>query len=241
MPDENHVTDLLLAYALDALQPDEASRVAAHLAACSDCYRELLAYQKVADDLALAVPMRRPPPELKQRLMHQIRSSASPARSDSHLSWWQRIVQPRLVTPVWQALSVLVIIGLAISNLLLWQRVVQPPPTTPGLYTVRLAGTNVAPGASGVIIMSADGKRGMLIVNGLPNLGQEQVYQVWLKEGDQHTSAGTFSVSDMGDGWLEITSPDKLLNQYPNFIITAEPAGGSATPTGDPVLANKRL
>ncbi|MCA9973979.1 MAG: zf-HC2 domain-containing protein, partial [Anaerolineales bacterium] len=54
--------DLIPAYALGCLDPDEADRVAAHLADCAACRTELAAYASVVDALALAAPEAAPPP-----------------------------------------------------------------------------------------------------------------------------------------------------------------------------------
>ena len=55
---DEHVLDLLPAYALDCLDEDETIQVAEHLAACSTCQAELLAYQATVAQLALAAPRR---------------------------------------------------------------------------------------------------------------------------------------------------------------------------------------
>jgi anti-sigma-K factor RskA len=103
------------------------------------------------------------------------------------------------------------------------------------LRTINLTGTEAAPEATGLLVVSLDGEHGTLVVDGLAPLGQEQQYQLWLIQDGQRTSGGVFSVSEEGYGSLWISSPEPL-SSYGAFGITIEPAGGSPGPTGDKVL-----
>ncbi|MST35184.1 hypothetical protein GHK86_20930, partial [Acidimicrobiaceae bacterium USS-CC1] len=47
MTDHHDVQELLGAYALDALEPDEVAAVEAHLEVCARCRRELAGYREV--------------------------------------------------------------------------------------------------------------------------------------------------------------------------------------------------
>ena len=100
---------------------------------------------------------------------------------------------------------------------------------------MRLAGSEVAPEASGIIYNSADGRNGTVIVDRLPQLGPDQQYQLWLIQHGQRTSGAVFSVDADGYRGLQIASPIPL-QDYSAFGITIEPAGGSPSPTGQRVL-----
>lgn len=234
----NHVTDSLAAYALNALEEAEARQVGAHLDVCPECYAEFLSYQPVVDQLALGTPVVQPPSTLKNRLMERIRSPRQAAPSASALPGWKKLAEALRGGQLrWQMASLVVIVALLASNVLLWLRVQElGHEPEPGLYTVTLLSTEVAPGASGLIVISADGRWGTLVVDRLPALDDAQVYQLWLIEDGQRTSGGTFAVNRLGYGVLEIDVQDRLLIEYPSFGITIEPAGGSPSPTGDKVL-----
>jgi anti-sigma-K factor RskA len=238
MAGNDHFVELLPAYALGCLDEDEYVVIAKHLAACEGCRAELRSYAAVADQLALGVPDVPPPARLKERLMHQVRSSDAQAQSRS--SWWQQLAAfIRRTTPVWGLVGMLLIVALATSNVWLWQQLgqQQAAPRPGALDTIGLAGTEVAPEATGLIIVSVDGEHGTLVVDRLPQLGTEQEYQLWLIQDGQRTSGGVFSVGPDGYGSVWVSSPQPL-SSYSAFGITIEPKGGSPGPTGERVLGS---
>ena len=72
----NALHDLTAAYALDALDPDEARAYEAHLAHCERCREELASLSEAATALAYAPEAPTPPPELRARILQQARASA---------------------------------------------------------------------------------------------------------------------------------------------------------------------
>ena len=89
-------------------------------------------------------------------------------------------------------------------------------------------------GAAGVII-SADGKNGVLVVDQLETLSENQEYQVWLERDSTETSGGLFGVDEDGYRGMRIVAPESLLT-YSSVRVTIEPKGGSSRPTGPEVL-----
>ncbi len=142
-------------------------------------------------------------------------------------------------TPVWGLVSLILIVALAISNLWLWGQLNRPQPVTePGVMSsIALIGTEAAPMATGLLVISTDGEHGTLVVEGLPDLDSERQYQLWLIHDGQRTNGGVFSVNEEGYGSLAISSPQPL-SSYSAFGITIEPVGGSPGPTGDRVLGS---
>jgi len=229
---EPHVIELMPAYALDCLEDDEMFRVAEHLAGCPACRARLADYQAVVDQLALAAPDATPSPGLKQRLMARAQPASARAVQASAVPWRQRLaVFMQRAMPVWGVASLVLVLALAVSNLMLWQRVNQPA----AMRTVALHGTGAAPKAMGILVISADGQEGALIVDGLPPLDEAHQYQIWLIEDGQRVSGGVFSVKADGYGMLWVSAPWPLTS-YKALGITIEPAGGSPGPTGDKVL-----
>lgn len=238
MSTDIHVFDLLPAYTLDCLDEEELVRVSEHLAVCAECRAELRSYQAVIDQLALAVPQTVPPTRLKRQLMDRIQPSHLTSSSQPGSSWWQGWTNlMQRTTPVWGLVSLLLILMLAVGNLLLWQRINQAetPTQAQAMRTVTLVGTQAAPGATGLIIISLDGRHGTLVVDDLPRLDPERQYQLWLIQDGQRTNGAVFSVSRDGYGSVWVSSPQPL-SSYSAFGITIEPAGGSPGPTGDKVL-----
>lgn len=64
------VLDILGAYALTMLDPDEQAMVDAHLATCPTCPLALRRYETAMAALGSVVPPVAPPPELRSRLLH---------------------------------------------------------------------------------------------------------------------------------------------------------------------------
>lgn len=243
---EDYILELIPAYALGCLDAEEVEVTGRHLTTCETCQAELAAYEAVADLLPLAVPDAEPSPILRNRLMTRIEASgiedkkvAGPsARSQPGQTWWQQAAEAltRLISgPRWQPATALVILALVISNVLLWQRLNQPNSSAPGWQQIILTGTDAAPGATGIIYISANGRNGTLIVDRLPHLSPEQQYQLWLIRDGERISGGVFSVTADGYYSLHIDSPEPL-EDYGAFGITVEPSGGSPGPTGERVL-----
>jgi anti-sigma-K factor RskA len=233
---DEHVIDLLPAYALDCLDEDEAVQVKEHLAKCTACRAELRAYQAIAGQLPLTAPVVEPPAGVKQALMARIQPP-SKARPSSGL---QKLLDfSRRISPAWSLASLVLIVVLAASNLVLWQQVNRlNASSSTEMRTIKLSGTVAAPGATGLLVISVDGQHGTLVVDDLPDLDAQHQYQLWLIDAKgERASGGVFSVRDgYGSVWVHSTQP---LISYPSFGVTIEPNGGSPAPTGEKVLGGK--
>ena len=245
---DEHVVDLIPAYALGCLDSDELDQVEAHLAQCGMCSQEWTSYQVVLNNLASSPSQVNPPRYLKQSILKATGLSQArlplrqPGRTFNmkgarRLGTWQTWV--RSLLPAWGIASLVLLIGLGITNVLLWQQVQSSP--QPGnivfsdFQIVSLAGTSAAPQANGILVISRDGLAGSLNVDGLQPLGSAYQYQLWLIDQGKRTSGGVFSVDPQGYGSLKVNSPRPLI-EFGSFGITIEPAGGSPGPTGDKVL-----
>ncbi|MDR3575570.1 MAG: anti-sigma factor [Anaerolineaceae bacterium] len=242
---ENHISDYLPAYALDCLDPDEKEMVASHLAGCEICQAELRTYLSVVGQLPLAAPEHNPPADLKQKIMDQARRPAQqaqqakpvqPAQPAGLRGWLDSVFQP-FSRPVWGAVSLLLILLLAAGNIMQYQQVQHLRSIAmPQFSMVRLSGTQVAPSASGMLVISSDGDFGTLVVDGMPPLASGQQYTLWLMQNGKRTSGGTFMVLQDGYGALVVKSPQNL-SLYDHFGVTIEPlSGGNPDKPGTKVL-----
>jgi anti-sigma-K factor RskA len=100
----------------------------------------------------------------------------------------------------------------------------------PSVQSFALAGD----AATGRFWVTSSGDVGCLVVQGLPELAAGQVYQVWLREGDQPVGVATF-VTQAGNAWTLIRA-EQPIQQFQAIGITIEPQGGSPAPTGQGVL-----
>jgi anti-sigma-K factor RskA len=237
MSADQHVDDLIAAYALDCLDEDDVIWVSKHLANCVRCQAELNAYWQVVDQLPLTVQRRQPSPQLKEKLMAQVHRMQADTGRESE-DFWQRFRGLLSQTaPVWSLASLVIIVLLITSNLLLWQQVrgMREQSRADTMRVVAMDHTQVAPGATGLIVISLDGEHGTLVVDHLPFLSAENQYQLWLINNGERASGGVFSVSKDGYGSVWVNSPQPLAD-YSAFGVTIEPAGGSPGPTGEKVL-----
>jgi anti-sigma-K factor RskA len=232
MLNDLHVLESIPAYVLGSLEEDEARLVAEHLAGCYLCRKELETYSAVADQLLLALPEVTPLPNLKSRLMQRVeRLNQKQVPRSIH-----RPVTRRLF-PVGAFAALLLILTLALSNVWLWRQANNAEVFTGplGMRAIALQNTDAAPAASGIVIVSADGDNGVLVVDKLQPLAEDQEYQVWLKRDSTEISGGVFAVDEDGYRGLRIVAPESLLN-YSSVLVTIEPKEGSPRPTGTQVL-----
>ncbi len=238
---ERHVLEMLPAYALGSLDAEEKSGVEEHLGECPACQRELEAYQAVAAQLPLAVPLQTPPPRLRQAILDRAgqvspASRRSGARAGPRPALLQRLGRSlRAPAPAWALVGVaLLAVVLLGFNLVLLRQVASPPASA--FRVIQLAGTDSAPQASAWMVVSADGRSGTLIAQGLPALPPGQQYQLWLNRNGQRASGGVFSVDAAGYASEWVYTPVPLAD-FKQFGVTVEPQGGSPAPTGARVLA----
>lgn len=235
--EHEHVLEQIPAYALGALDAEDVLQIRAHIERCAACRAELLAYQNAASMLALAAPQQEPPAGLKQQIMKKAALSPRKPAAGSFTVW--RSLADRLyrLAPAWGLASLALVFLLVISNIWLWQRVVNLESKSK-FQVVALAGTEVNPQASGVLVIGSDGMEGTLVVEHLPSLDAARQYQLWLIQDGKRTSGGVFSVDEGGYATLQIDSPASLLS-FDAFGVTIEPYGGSSGPTGDKVLGGE--
>jgi anti-sigma-K factor RskA len=236
MSDQTHITDLLPAFAVGSLDADETRRVEEHLLSCWLCRDESRSFQLIADELSFAAPAVAPSPDLQDRLLQRVQSARAKERKPSPAPRTARPLLERLL-PVWGVASLFLIFALAGASLLLWQRVDRLEfATSPGgMRAVPLSPPDAVSGATGFVLISADGEDGALVVDGLPPLGESQQYQLWLIRDGQRTTGAVFSTDEKNYAGTRIRVPGSLL-EYSAAGITIEPAGGSEYPTGTQVL-----
>ncbi len=75
----------------------------------------------------------------------------------------------------------------------------------------------------------------LVVVDNLPQLPPDRVYQVWLIQAGEPNSAGTFVIDADGRARWVIHSPEPL-SRYQAITITEEPVDGSLRPTTPTLL-----
>jgi len=94
---------------------------------------------------------------------------------------------------------------------------------------------DVAGGGTATIAWSNDELASVVMVDGVAVLPSDKVYELWYINEDGARPAGTFSVdSSDADAWRVL---DGEMQAGDQIGVTVEPAGGSTTPTTDPIVA----
>ena len=248
--DHLEVEEVLAAYVLGALPPQEASRVEAHLRDCPEHREAAAQLQSSASRLALAADDVPPPSSLRQRVLEAVEREAAgrsargrdleapgvtgeetvppAARSTPVLpaprlkNAWRR-PRPALLAA---AAAVLLALGIGVVA---GTRIAQPPQQA---WTFH--GNTLAPDAEASVIYDRGRHTAVVAVTGLPELKAGQVYEVWLIQSDRPVDAGISA----GSGGKAVVRVAKDISQFEQLAITIEP-GEQTRPTTDPVLAGK--
>ena len=94
--------------------------------------------------------------------------------------------------------------------------------------------------ASGMLLVAEDGRRAMLMVDGLPELEQPSSYHVWLVRNDERIWAGQLKVDSYGRGAVTIHPPEPIF-QYDMVRLAADPVVGSRAEKTEMVLEGQIL
>ncbi len=247
----DEASELLAAYALDAVDGEENTEIEEHLASCPRCRSELDGLREVAgamgnsveplpeglwSHIASQLPEREadedPPP--MPALTPEPRTS-SPFRTPSAPSGRRRRASLTTVGAIAvAAAAVAVVFGIGlvradnrVTNL--QAQMAQQPATvshtlaTPGRSLVDLDSASHTQVAQFVVV--PDG-RGYLVSSSLPSLGRGRTYQLWGIVGGQAISLGL-----LGSTPHQAVFTMAGTNRPSRLSITAEPAGGAVMPT----------
>jgi anti-sigma-K factor RskA len=231
----------LPAYALGALDTDEAAALEAHLQTCDSCPAELAAYRAISNVLLTAVPPQQPPAALRQRLQTRL-----PGAQKAHRQW-----RPAWSLPTWSlgqfALGAVVILLVALNVFSLIQiqalqhqqaqfaRQIQTGQAAfamlayPETKALPISGSNIA----GTLLLDKEHNAAVLIAWNLPPIAENQTYQIWLIDPKgERTNAGLFRQETGQPFTSQSIFSTQAISSFTGLGVTVEPAGGSSQPTG---------
>ncbi len=231
---DTHVTDLIPAYAVGSLEPDEVDAVERHLATCEQCRAEARQFARVGDELLLAAPQHDAPPALRDRILAQVRSiRADRAASDTPTPPQTPQPAPRSLNPLVRAFRAAFRPDEYEDEASDELRLLLLDPES-DVFAV--SGTPNAPAASARLIANPHFDRAVLVANGLAAPGPGRAYQVWFLRDGKPIPNVTFAVDRQGRG-VSIVRVAGSFGSYDTVAVTPEPSGGSPSPTGPIVLA----
>lgn len=229
--------ELLEAYVIGALDPDELSELEKHLSdKCEKCDAILSTLQDVTIRLAESLPEREPDVRLKEKILARI----SPSETDKKAP--VGFVQKNAGWLAAASLAaVMVIVLLRMGSLsedievlqtnLLEMEDVTSLLSSPGMEFMDLRGIGPNERAFGKVVYDKDKGNGFVYMYQLPQTPEGMQYQIWVMWDGVPTSAGTFYVEDNGSAVLTLTGlPDPA--KIASFDVTLEPEGGLTSPTG---------
>ena len=242
--------EMIPARALSALDAAEARVLNDHLSECDECRMELQEWEATAAALSVSAKPMEPSPEVRERLLNEVRKELSvseviPFRSATRNIWTSfgslgAIAAVILATALIVGLVVLWRENRSLHNRLAQTQEFQQLVSTPGARMAELKGTDVGAGAIAKLVYDNNG-RAMLMADNLPTVPQGKAYQLWFIVGNNPPMPGrTFVPDSEGKGVLKDQMPQTALNSAV-FAITLEPAGGVPAPTGKIYLASPAI
>ncbi len=219
------------AYALDAVEPEEAEDARAHIEGCAACralYERLL---RTVDLLPVSTPAMKPPDRLRARILNVAEASprrvgeAAPRRKVLRLPVRRRFVWDFPASAGAVAAMFVVVLGLGAWNVSLVAQ------QTPGHYT--LTGQGPMAGARASVTNYGRDSLALLDFRGMPELPAGQVYELWLIGADGKPLPGAVFTPD-GNGTKQIVL-NRSVSGYRRLAVTVEPGpDGVSTPSSQP-------
>lgn len=215
--------DDLVAFALGALEPEEERAVESHAPGCARCTRELEALSPAVGVLGESVEQLEPPPELRDRVLAEVRADAVRAQVERP--------EPRRPRRGWRGLFArpAFAVGLAIAV------------SAVGGYLIAQNGGGGGREQTTVPVVAERGIGGtlavgqnssMLDLHGLHQLSGDEVYQVWVGQGQSVKPSSNFIPDANGRA---MTAVDGRLTSGTKVMVTREPHPGRTSPT-PPIL-----
>jgi len=256
---EHHVDDELPGYALDALDPPEQSIVARHLHVCPRCRQLAESARTLAAQLAFAAPPRRPPADLRERVLARAaqephgaavgadRRAASPSPRESRAPRLLSVPPMSLIAadasvaaglgarrrvPAWVMMAASLPIVLLAGVALGWTMASQAPVRRTPLTVVSVRGSGGIGGVQGHLIMFADQSTASLVLTHLPPLAPNHTYVCWLQHDRTMEHACAFHLPPRDDDVSVLLHSTLPMGRYVKVAVAAEPSAHPARPSG---------
>jgi anti-sigma factor RsiW len=225
----NAIHDLTAAYALDALDSDEAREYEAHLAHCERCRSELASLSETATSLAYATEGPAPSPELRARILEQARGERANVVP----------LRPRWAWPVAAVAAVAACAAVALG---IWASSLSSKLDDRNAQLAaqsQVAAILADPAARRVtfedgrstLVVTPMGEA-VLVMNQLAAAPKGKTYEAWVASGGSPEPAGTFE----GGNAVVIKRLDRLVPDGAAVMITQEKDGGTDAPTSHPLM-----
>ena len=219
------------------LTEDEMRQFENHLIECPSCQEELMEWEMLTEDLPYESEAIEVPTDLKARIFASLPDTPEQAKV---VSMPTKEKSRRHMGPVTSLLAAGLFASL-VANAFLFSETQKQPEIAQS--EIQLIGQSIlAPqegtSASAVAMLIADGNQNILLLDAtdLPTLSKDELYQVWVIEGDQPYPAGIVQPNETGTGTVSHPLTD-LSGTWDTVAITVEKEPNLSAPEGQIILA----
>ena len=219
------IHELSAAYALDALDTDEAREFERHLQECERCREDVAQFAETAAALAYGADSSEPPPQLRARILDAARRDGAQV-----VELRPRRVQ-RFVPLAAAAAATVAAIGVgawaaSLSRELDEERSVISVLADPDARSIALRGAN------GRLVVTKTGEAA-LVVAGLDRAPEGKTYEAWvIAPGNDPLPAGLFD----GAAERDVVRLERAVPRGAQVAVTVEDESGADRPTSDPIF-----
>ncbi len=234
-------------YALGILDDKQKSEFDDYLRRHPEHRAEVDDLISVGDLLSLAPEELEPPASLRSRIMATVkaesRESAAASRQQSPQSIWEHIGGFAGFGRIAVGAAAILLIGLLSWNSFVQRGEIQDLRSVAesrqaadrtqdsSIESIRLEGS-----ATGKVnVVKLDDEQAVLVAEGLPPIDEGKTLQIWVIEDDVPKPSGIF---DPGNK-LRSVAVEHSVKNADMVAVTVEPAGGSQSPTTDPMMVAK--
>lgn len=219
MMNREQLLELIADYALDLLEPDEKAQVEALLKSDREAQQLLAEYEGATNALLFNVPQHPVPQHLHADLKRRLDESKR----------GNNIISMRLVLAV-AAIVVLIAIGLVLRGFSVESN------TGKDLYDDLVAApdsqsldlvAHLTEDIYGDLIISGDGQQAVMRVYQLPDVANDEAFQLWLIDDTGAVSGGVFQFDNPQGPNFIVLPLEKPATGYNRFGVSLEPATGS--------------
>jgi anti-sigma-K factor RskA len=241
--------ELAAGYVLGALEPDDEHDFRQHLGGCATCEANVRELEAVVGELAYAAPPVDPPDTLWAGIRREIEPEAA-RRGATPGAAPRRRASRRLLPGLAAAAAILLVVALSVWNLSLRDenaairdRVAALERATqlandPSAKLVTMDEVPGPEGAQATVIASSRQDRGVLLVQSLPPLARDRVYELWgVPQGDIAKAQKALVFVPLRRQGVQALQFEVPIQPGTVFAITDEPGpDGSEKPTNQPLL-----
>jgi len=219
-------------YVLGSLSADETAAFEDSLRNDADLRALVCDLREAAGDLGRSVPAKRPPAELKRRVLREIaleKQARSPRSRTAAANWL-----PWAIAAAFIALCAI----LVVDRTRLQRELAAARKTDSPSMLVTLASPNGEhPDAKVTVAWQPDRQSGTITIANMPPPGPGRDYQLWAIDANHKDpiSAGIIHIDPNGVARIRF-KPDQAVAQIKAFAISIEREGGTTKPEGPIVM-----